>query len=86
MSANSVIAMPSHYDWETELHTKLTIVAVDDFALRSTAPDADPATMLVLATATQQWLNSQPIIMQRCAEMLVNDVLYGHPSPFEETP
>ncbi len=37
---------------------KLTIVAVDDFILRSTAPDADPATMLVLATASQDWLNA----------------------------
>jgi len=38
------------------LTSKLTVVAVDDFKLTSTAHDADPNAMLVLAVATQDFL------------------------------
>jgi hypothetical protein len=42
--------------WRIKLTSKLTVVAVDDFKLTSTAHDADPNVMLVLAIATQDFL------------------------------
>jgi len=66
------------------LTSKLTVVAVDDFKLTSTAHDADPNVMIDLAAATQKWLDSQPAVIRMGAEMLANDVVYGHPFPFEE--
>ncbi len=48
--------MPSHCFRKAQLQEKLTIVAIDDFVLRSTAPDADPTEMLALAIETQGWL------------------------------
>jgi hypothetical protein len=41
------------------LVSKLTVVAVDDFKLTSTAHDADPAVMLTEAVAVQDFLDQR---------------------------
>ncbi len=68
--------------WRIKLTSKLTVVAVDDFKLTSTAHDADPNAMLALAVASQNFLDQRKtpieafmgdLILYGAASMILED-------------